>query len=422
MRLRTRILAKARHGDYGSRREIVGRDESELPTQLASEVEVGQVRWLWESRLPLAKLTLLDGDPAVGKSTLAVEIAARLTTGRALPGDKENRHAIDVLLLAAEDDSADTLAPRLLAAGADRARVHIVASSCPIMFPDSAARLEQTILAERIGLVVVDPLAAFMRGTDGRAALGPLVAIAQRTGAAVLILRHLTKGGRGPAVYRGAGGIGISAVARSGLMVARDPDDMSCLVLASYKINVGERPTSLRFKIVKTESGCGRIEWLGEANYLADDLLAAKRSDDGASAGSKARHLLLALLEQHGGKVSAEFAKEQARRAGVATRTFERVARELVDTRREGFAGPVTWIARADSRNDEGAAPTSHHMAEPERPSSSGRAVPPEERYLRPSNKDVSTRCKRCGVNGTRLVGATITCSVCGNEIGKLPS
>jgi AAA domain len=92
---------------------------------LLSEVTVAPVRWLWPGRIPLGKLTILDGDPGLGKSLITLDLIARITTGRGMPDELDTVlrelawEPHGAVLLSAEDGLGDTIAPRLLAAGAD---------------------------------------------------------------------------------------------------------------------------------------------------------------------------------------------------------------------------------------------------------------------------------------------------------------
>jgi RecA-family ATPase len=194
-----------------------------------------RVNWLWPGRIPYGKLTVLDGDPGQGKSTVTTDLAARVSTGSPLPtGERPRRGA--VLLLSAEDGAADTLRPRLEAAGADLTRVHLLDHVAtgdgprPPELPTDLPAIREVIKRERIALVVVDPLMAFLAETVNtridhavRRALHPLKELAEHTGAGVLVVRHLNKSGEGSALYRGGGSIGIIGAARSGMMVGTDP-------------------------------------------------------------------------------------------------------------------------------------------------------------------------------------------------------
>src|SRR5581483_7404902 len=97
-----------------------------LSTRRLSEIEARPVRWLWPGRVARGKLTIVAGDPGLGKSQISASIAAVVTTGGTWPVGGERCECGDVVFLTAEDDPADTLRPRLEAAGAEVTRVHVV--------------------------------------------------------------------------------------------------------------------------------------------------------------------------------------------------------------------------------------------------------------------------------------------------------
>ena len=283
-------------------------------------VEETRVNWLWPGLIPLGAITLLDGDPGLGKSLLTLDLAARVTTGRAMPlgapgvADGAGVAGVaGVALLSAEDNIAATIIPRLRLAGADIARVGFV-RNVPIVdatteqtlqrsfvLPDDIPWLEKAIQRIAARLVVIDPLMSFLDGgvnswrdQDVRRALAPLAALAERTGAAILILRHLNKATGGNPTYRGGGSIGIIGAARSGLLVAKHPDNPDHeRVLTAIKSNLGPPMPSLRYQIVAPLSGIEGleeegiaqfeqtpvIEWLGESDLDAATLLAASAGE-----------------------------------------------------------------------------------------------------------------------------------------------
>ena len=96
------------------------------------------IHWLWPARVPAGKLTLLVGDPGLGKSFVTLDIAARISRGQALPRVSNEQPAAErsmpgsIVLLSAEDDVSDTIRPRLIAAGADLSRIiALQAVNCP---------------------------------------------------------------------------------------------------------------------------------------------------------------------------------------------------------------------------------------------------------------------------------------------------
>jgi AAA domain-containing protein len=191
-----------------------------------ADVQPERVEWLWPGRVPAGMITLLDGDPALGKSTITIDLAARVTTGAPMPlttaDDSKPGIIGDVVILTAEDHLGATVRPRLDAAGGDARRVHVLTGiaraadpDAPIVLPTDVAELETVIRDNKARLVVIDPLMAFLgadidsyRDQDVRRALAPLAKVAAATGAAIIIVRHLRKSA-GAALYRGGGSIGI---------------------------------------------------------------------------------------------------------------------------------------------------------------------------------------------------------------------
>lgn len=149
---------------------------------LVSEIIAEQVEWLWKGRVPLKEVSILDGDPAGSKSSLTLDLAARLSSGRGMPLD-EPCVAAGVVLLGVEDSVSKTVRPRLEAAGADLSRIAVIADQ--ITIPNDLAVIGQAIAAVQAKLVVIDPIMAYL-GRDAnndqavRKALTPLRVFAER--------------------------------------------------------------------------------------------------------------------------------------------------------------------------------------------------------------------------------------------------
>lgn len=228
-----------------------------------SKVEPETVRWLWPDRVPLGKLTLLDGDPGLLKSTLTLDLAARLSRGASMPDGSvpEIEGPAGTVLLTAEDGLADTVRPRLDAAGGDAEWVavvkHVPTADGDLRLPHVEDTLELGRALDTVdaNLLVVDPLMAFLppevnshRDQDVRRALAPLAELADDTGVAVVAIRHLNKSGGSNPKYRGDGSIGLIGAARSGLLVAEDPDAPDTRrILAPTKANLSEPAPSLAY-------------------------------------------------------------------------------------------------------------------------------------------------------------------------------
>ena len=331
----------------------------------ASDVEPEAVEWLWPGRVPFGKVTLLEGDPGLGKSTIALDLAARLTLGNPMPDGSKPAMAGGVVVLSAEDGASDTIRPRLEAAGAALQWVGIVegvaypdGTEDLVTLPDHLEAVRGAIAAITARLVIVDPLAAYLGGGVNthrdhhvRRALAPLHQLAGETGAAVLISRHLNKSLGGSAMYRGGGSIGIIGAARSALLAALDPDDAGSpeeerrRVLAVVKSNLCKRAPSLSYRMVEADNGAVRIEWLGQSQHRADALVAVPADDEERTAVEELREYLRGVLAD-GPRPAADLLRDALRQFGVTERTVRRARAALgVVVDREGF-GPgsrVLW-------------------------------------------------------------------------------
>jgi hypothetical protein len=315
-----------------------------------------RVTWLWQGRIPAGKLTLLDGDPDLGKSTLSLDLAARVSRGRSMPDGSPGVGPGDAILLNAEDGLADTIRPRLDAAEADCSRVSVLtvragdSEDLPAI-PDDLAALRQAITDRGALLAVVDPLMAYLGGDvnshrdqDVRRALAPLARIAEETGCAVLVLRHNSKAQQSNVLYRGGGSIGIIGAARSGLVVAHDPEDETRTILAVAKANLGPKLPSLAYRIVGAPNGAGRVDWLGATAHTAKDLLTTPPSDEERSQTEMACEVLREVLAD--GPVEAKQARRETEDgAGVSPRTVDIAKARLgVVAQREGFGRGGRWL------------------------------------------------------------------------------
>jgi RecA-family ATPase len=262
---------------------------------LLSEVRGEKVYWLWQRRLPLGKIATLDGDPGLGKSNLALDLAARVSMGREMPdGTPGIEGGAGVVLIALEDGLADTIQPRLQRAGANLSRIVSIGSITttdlgtgytyerPFLLPDDLTVLEQAIERVQAKLVIIDPLMAIFGSRDTykdsevRLTLAPVQMLIEKAGAACVMIRHLTKAGGSNALYRAGGSIAFIATARSGLMVLKDPTDESKRVLAHVKSNLSVQATNLVFSVVSDqEYGDDRpyISWLGQSTQTLQELL-----------------------------------------------------------------------------------------------------------------------------------------------------
>ena len=333
--------------------------EWEAKITLLSDVQPEQVRWLWPGYIPLGKLTVIDGDPGNGKSTVMCDIAARVSTGRAMPDGSVSDldGPAGVVLLSAEDGPADTIRPRLDAAGADVARVALL--ECAVSGERERGitladldHIETAIAAVGAGLVVIDPLMAFLGGEtnsyrdqDMRAVLAPLARLADRTGAAMVVIRHFNKGQAANVLYRGGGSIGIIGAARVGLVIAPDPDELDSprRVMAVAKSNLAVKPPAMAYRLVQAANGVAYAVWEGATHHTAAMLTNAPPDDEERNAQTDAASVLREILA--GGALPADDVKAEAKRAGVSERTLWRAKGKIgIRSRKEGYGDGARWM------------------------------------------------------------------------------
>jgi AAA domain-containing protein len=306
------------------------------------------VEWFWGGLIPYGMLTLLVGDPGLGKSMLTVHLAA-----------KASRDGINSILLSAEDHKGATIRPRLEAADADLELVHHIEVRREgieegLALPDDAAKLDQIIRRTKTRLVVVDPLTAHLpesinswHDQSVRRALAPLHRSAEKRGCAIVVVAHLNKGGGQDPLYRTGGSIGLPAAVRSALLLARDPNDPegergSQRVLAHIKCNVGPQSGSQSCEIKSvTLKGRGaatapHLEITGPSSVGGRELLNAGGEE--ASQRHGAEEFLRAELSA-GSRPTADL-QAAAKDAGHSWRTVERAKEKLgVKAKRVGGKG-----------------------------------------------------------------------------------
>lgn len=400
---------------------------------MLEDVEPERVRWLWQDRVPLGKLTLLDGDPDVGKSSVAIDLTARITTGAPMPDGTlpELDGPRGVVLLTAEDGLGDTIRPRLDAAGGDPSRVAVLKT----VFAGDVERvptvedlepIQEAIETVDAALVVVDPLTAFMgldvnthRDADVRRALAGLADLADATGVSVFCIRHLNKSGGGNPLYRGGGSIGLIAAARSGLIAARDPQDPDGTrrVLAVTKANLACRPPALSYRLEAADDVV-RVAWEGETDHSAHDLLEIPTGDE-RTARDNAAEFLVAELSR-GPRPVTEL-KEAAKDAGLSWRTIERAKRDLeITAEKDGFDGPWTWrLPRARGGEERQVAALGDQNGEnPQNSGPSPKTANSNDQLAAFGEEDAPSDPHSCPGCGRRIGPTSDLCGKCKREGG----
>ena len=345
-----------------------------------ADVEPEEMSWLWPGRIPLGKLTLYAGDPGLGKSLTTLDMAARVSTGRPWPDSPSASNPVGgVVLLNAEDDKADTIRPRLDAAEADVSRIFIIESvkhfgigaysdtESTFCLTTDLQALEQAIRkTDDCKLVVIDPITAYLGGTDShknaelRGLLAPLSATAAEHGVAVVAVTHLNKNTGGPAIYRSMGSVAFTAAARAVWAVTKDKDDASRRLVLPVKCNLGPDVMGMAYRIESSEStGAPIVLWDSEpVSVSVDDAMAAEYSGSGDRTDREqaADWLRTALAD---GPMYSTQVFEQGRENGHSDKTIRRAFKDMGGKpSKSGFDGGWFWeLPREDAQVAEDAQP-----------------------------------------------------------------
>lgn len=319
-------------------------------------VEVEQIEWLFYPFIPYGKVTIIQGDPGEGKTTMVLQIIAKLTKGEEILPRQENTaeakdgvetaadsdmklsespiEPVNVIYQTAEDGLGDTIKPRLLAAGADCSRVLVIDDrEQPLTMLD--IRLEEAIVQTKARLVVLDPIQGFLgaevdmhRANEIRPLMKRVAVLAEKYHCAIILIGHMNKNSNGKSSYRGLGSIDFQAAARSVLIVGRIKDEPEIRVVCHVKSSLAPEGKSIAFRLDK-ETG---FEWIGEYDISADDLLS------GDSRGQKSRKENEFLLEilANGGMAQRKI-EEEAEKRGIKKKTLRNAKLELeIDSVKRG--------------------------------------------------------------------------------------
>jgi len=331
----------------------------------ASSVKVQPVRWLLENRIALGTLALLAGREGIGKSLVAYTYAAQITTGT-MPGEYAGKPRA-VIVAATEDSWSHTIVPRLMAAGADLDRVYradVTTSEgvdTGLVLPRDLTALETEVTASGAAMMLLDPLMSRLdagldthRDSEVRLALEPLVALADRTGAAVLGIIHVNKSSSTDALTTVMGSRAFAAVARSVLFVMVDPDDDDVRLLGQPKNNLGiTDAATLTFtiasqKVADTPEGpvwTGKVVW-GEGRWqtIRDTLESAQQTSEDRSAVTEAAGWLHDYLREQGGSAESAAVKSAGKAAGHSEDAVKRARNRIkVSSVAEGFPRTTRW-------------------------------------------------------------------------------
>ena len=268
-----------------------------------SEVQSQEIEWLWYPFIPYGKLTIIQGDPGDGKTTMVLNLAAKLSKGEALDENMKVTEPVNVIYQTAEDGLADTVKPRLELAGADCERIIVIDESDKSL----------SMVDERL--------------EEARDMTKKLGALAEKTKCAIILIGHMNKASGNKAAYRGMGSIDFFAVARSVLLVGRVEGESNTRAVVQIKNNLAAFGHPKAFAL--SEDG---FKWLGDYEITVDEVLGGITPK--ANKMEQAKQMLRELAETQSAVLSNEIF-DRANELGISKRTLENAKKELgVQTRK----------------------------------------------------------------------------------------
>ena len=233
---------------------------------LYSDVQTKSVRWLWFPYIASGKLTLLQGDPGDGKSTMMMHIIAELSTGGAMPDGTALGKPQRIIYQCSEDGAGDTIKPRLVKMGANCKNIAFINEEIHGDLTLDDERIREAIIEFEPKLLVIDPVQAYIgSGSDlqivgkSRKLMRRLSMWAEAYGCAIVLIGHMNKRETAKGLYRGLGSIDVVAAVRSVLQVERDPSDPDIRIVSHIKNSLESAGGDIRFEI-RPNTG---FKWLG---------------------------------------------------------------------------------------------------------------------------------------------------------------
>lgn len=341
---------------------------TELVSTRASDIQPRPIHWLWKDKIPLRAYSLIAGQGGKAKSQIAISLAATVSNGGLFP-DKELCPQGQVFIISAEDTKQEIIVPRLIAADANLQNIHIldavnsrneqgqIIKQPTFNFENDIPALHEKISKlSNVKLIIIDPIMSFMGKvnthnlSETRAALAPIADLAEKHDLSILLIHHTNKASTTNSYGRVSGSTGFLDAARAAYVVGNCPDQKDINVLAPLKANWGTDTTSFKYHVLQNKFDhegdlivTSHVEWLGECNYTANQILNTEKNSDNQSTIEAAEQFLKNEL-MFGSKPTKHIIKK-AEENGFSESTVRRAKEKLniKSSRKGGSDGQWLW-------------------------------------------------------------------------------
>ena len=299
------------------------------------DIEEQDVEWLWRPYLPLGKITIIVGDPGVGKSFITAFLASVVSNGDKFPFVDDNAPLGNVIIQNNEDGVGDTIKKRLMVLGADDEKVHTIEleeehkDEADLLLKDTDV-LDMQFSELNPILVIFDPIQSFLGDIDinsvtkVRTLLKPIGSLAEKHNCAIVLVCHRNKGIQGGSqVHKILGSVDIGGIARSVISVGTNPNNKEEKLFMHTKTNLAPNGQTLAFNI--TDSG---INWLGARGYMIDDSILNQENEPKKSPREIAKEFIIAYLQDNE-KSRYDDMFFEAKEQGISEKTLERARDDL---------------------------------------------------------------------------------------------